>query len=192
MTITKEEIMQILQGAEACLRSVSWAELQPNAETIIRDARPDWWAWILRRHPDLVELCPEKSWKEFDGYDWEYLLELRPRFAEQCTLYEGWTKMTAESWICLLEIHPQFIENLERKSTLSKFDGEDWVNIIMHKPQFAAYADWEKLDNCDWIYLLTGNPEFADKCDWTRFDKLQVYRILHEQPQLHKYAEEKV
>ena len=71
--------------------------------------------------------------EKLSGWDWVYLLIVRPQFHVHCP----WEKLNGKDWVFLLIGQPQFSIHCPWK----KLDGNEWACLLMRQPQFFQFCD---------------------------------------------------
>ena len=110
------------------------------------------WAFMLSRHPELVEKFLKYSqWEDLDGSDWVKILSKQPELAKYC----AWEKLKFPDWKLLFVFTIQFAD----KCPWGSFEIVQVDELLRLNPALASHAG---VENPHAIYILNHEPDEYD------------------------------
>ena len=110
------------------------------------------WAFMLSRHPELVEKFLKYSqWEDLDGSDWVKILSKQAELAKYC----NWSKLHFSEWKLLFAFSVKFAD----KCPWSSLEIVQVDELLRLHPELASYAG---IENPHAIYVLNNEPDEYD------------------------------
>jgi len=171
-----DDARDLLYSIYACTASITWLSNQASIKEVWACRRPDWWAFILSKVPELAKKC--QVWDQFNGEDWVELITHQPQFVDRC----DWTRLEGNDWTNLIRDN----EGLAFYACEKGLPSYAWTWLVTLFPHlFCKRVDWSVIESRDWEDVLRCQPTFAVHCDFAKLEPIHLLRILERNPHLH-------
>ena len=157
---------------------------------------PEYWFWLLARHPQFAEYFDWFSHRNDSGLNWSELLSRQPGFADKC----NWEAVCRLDLIVMYFRCPKIIKERFPDGNVRELTRyltpREISTLLGLLPEAETLFDWEKIapamDENLWLMLLSKQPQFELHFNWDRVKGRKLLNwgaLLKRRPQFARYCD---